>query len=120
MFAAGAKRLALRLVNDLRRTVWRMAYDPGAIDAALAAAVGDDAALIAELRMAFVEGATTAVQAMRAAANDADWRTAAWRLRGLAASFGAVRLMALAAAAADSGRRDPASIAKLERALTRL
>ena len=29
-----------------------MAYDPGAIDAALAAAVGDDPALIAELREA--------------------------------------------------------------------
>jgi len=35
-----------------------MAYDPGAIDATLAAAVGDDPALIAELRDAFLDTAT--------------------------------------------------------------
>ncbi len=33
-----------------------MAYDPGAIDATLAAAVGDEPALIAELREAFLDG----------------------------------------------------------------
>ena len=32
-----------------------MAYDPGAIDATLAAAVGDEPALIAELRGAFID-----------------------------------------------------------------
>ena len=96
-----------------------MAYDPGAIDAALAAAVGDEPALIAELRHAFVDGATRAVQAMRGAGCDQEWRSAATRLRGLAASFGAVRLMALAATAAE-GSRDVAICAKLERALARL
>ena len=44
-----------------------MAYDPGAIDAALAAAVGDEPALIAELRLAFVESAQRALAAMEAA-----------------------------------------------------
>ena len=97
-----------------------MAYDPGAIDAALSAAVGDDPQLIAELRRAFVEGATKSVGAMRAAASDDEWRAAASRLRGLAASFGAVRLMALAAGAAEGGARDPALTAKLERAVARL
>ena len=97
-----------------------MAYDPGAIDAALSAAVGDDPQLIADLRRAFVEGATKGVAAMRAAANDDDWRTAAWRLRGLAASFGAVRLMALAASAAEGGARDSVLTVKLERAVARL
>ena len=96
-----------------------MAYDPGAIDAALAAAVGDEPALIAELRLAFVEGAAGATRAMRVAASDEDWSVAAWRLRGLAASFGAVRLMALAAEAAGGGR-NPALLAKLERAVQRL
>ena len=96
-----------------------MAYDPGAIDAALAAAVGDEPALIVELRRAFVDGAVKATQAMRAATNEAEWRTAARRLRGLAASFGAVRLMALAAEAAE-GSRDPGLLGKLERAVARL
>ena len=97
-----------------------MAYDPGAIDAALSAAVGDDPQLIAELRRAFVEGATKAVGAMRTAGSDEEWREAAWRLRGLAASFGAVRLMALAASAGEGGARDLALTAKLERAVARL
>ncbi|MEA3016770.1 MAG: hypothetical protein QOI38_1492, partial [Sphingomonadales bacterium] len=34
-----------------------MAYDPGALDASLAAAVGSDPQLMAELRGAFVESA---------------------------------------------------------------
>ena len=96
-----------------------MAYDPGAIDAALSAAVGDEPALVAELRHAFVEGAVKAVHAMRTAAGDDDWHVAAMRLRGLAASFGAVRLMALAASAAEQAR-DPALLGKLERAVARL
>ena len=96
-----------------------MAYDPGAIDAALAAAVGDEPALVAELRRAFVEGAIGAVHAMRAADGDAGWCGAAARLRGLAASFGAVRLMALAASAIEGGR-DPALLGKVERAVARL
>jgi HPt (histidine-containing phosphotransfer) domain-containing protein len=96
-----------------------MAYDPGAIDAALSAAVGDDSALIADLRGAFVEGAARALAAMREARDDEVWRDAASRLRGLAASFGAVRLMALAAEASDTPR-DAALVLKLERAIARL
>lgn len=96
-----------------------MAYDPGAIDATLAAAVGDDPGLIAELRFAFAEGAERALAAM-AAADDADtWRAAAARLRGLAASFGAVRLMALVAQAGEGGP-DAAMLARIRRAIARL
>ena len=40
-----------------------MAYDPGAIDATLAAAVGDDPGLIAELRIALVDSAELAIAA---------------------------------------------------------
>lgn len=97
-----------------------MAYDPGAIDATLAAAVGDEPALIAELRLAFVEGADRAVAQMDDAANDEAWRTAAWRLKGLAASFGAVRLMALAEEAAAQSRGDRGTLARLKRAVARL
>lgn len=97
-----------------------MAYDPGAIDAALAAAVGDEPALIAELRLAFVESVDRAIGAIEAAADDDAWRAAAWRIKGLAASFGAVRLMALAEDAAGSAVGDRAMLARLRRAAARL
>lgn len=97
-----------------------MAYDPGAIDSTLAAAVGDEPALIAELREAFVDSAKRGLHALEAAPDGDTWSAAAMRLKGLAASFGAVRLMALAteAGAADPG--DAATLQKLKRAITRL
>ena len=96
-----------------------MAYDPGAIDATLAAAVGDEPALIAELRQAFVDSAVAALTALGNARNDVAWRTAAWRLKGLAASFGAVRLMALATEAANAPR-GAAMLRRVARAVERL
>ena len=96
-----------------------MSYDPGALHAALAAAVGDDSALIADLRIAFIESASRQLDLMGRARCDANWQLAAWRLKGLAASFGAVRLMALAAQAAD-GARDTAILGKLRRSVMRL
>lgn len=97
-----------------------MAYDPGAIDATLAAAVGEDPALIAELRMAFLDSARRALVALEAAQTDADWRTAAWRLKGLAASFGAVRLMAIASEASEAVVHDADLLRRLRRAVERL
>lgn len=96
-----------------------MAYDPGAIDSALAAAVGDEPGLIAELRVAFVESAERTLIALERAATPEDWRTAAARLKGLAASFGAVRLMALATEAADRAG-DAELLTKIKRAVARL
>ncbi|HEX4694026.1 Hpt domain-containing protein [Sphingomonas sp.] len=96
-----------------------MAYDPGAIDATLAAAVGDEPVLIAELRIAFIDSAERALAAIENATDDAGWAVNAARLKGLAASFGAVRLMALAADAAKApGDRE--HIRKLRRAIERL
>jgi HPt (histidine-containing phosphotransfer) domain-containing protein len=98
-----------------------MAYDPGAIDATLAAAVGNDPALIAELRLAFHDSAERTLAARAAAGDDAvAWVAAAARLRGLAASFGAVRLMAQAAAAAEATPGDEQVTARLRRAVARL
>lgn len=97
-----------------------MAYDPGAIDATLAAAVGDEPGLIAELRVAFVESAVKALAQMASATEVDGWRTGATRLKGLAASFGAVRLMALAATAADGRVGDAVMLSKLKRAVARL
>lgn len=97
-----------------------MAYDPGAIDATLAAAVGDEPALIAELRLAFTDSVERSLTQLAGAADAESWRAAAWRLKGLAASFGAVRLMALATEAAEGEPLNGAMVAKLRRSAARL
>lgn len=97
-----------------------MAYDPGAIDATLAAAVGDEPMLIVELRIAFLESAERALTVMTLATDADEWRAAAWRLRGLAASFGAIRLMTLVTAVADGDPRDAEGLKKLRRAVSGL
>ncbi len=97
-----------------------MAYDPGAIDATLAAAVGDDPALIAELREVFLDSAKANVTALVRAEGAADWSAQALRLKGLAASFGAVRLMALAGEAANAPAGDAEVLRKIKRAVDRL
>ena len=97
-----------------------MAYDPGAIDATLAAAVGDEPALIAELREAFLESVRRGLDGLERAEDPEEWRGAACRLKGLAASFGAVRLMAIANEAVDAPPRDLNLLRKLHRAVERL
>ena len=97
-----------------------MAYDPGAIDATLAAAVGDEPSLIAELREAFLDGTRLGVARLAAASDGTAWKDAALRLKGLSASFGAVRLMALAGEAADAPVGDAEVLRKLKRAVERL
>lgn len=94
-----------------------MSYDPGALDAALAAAVGDDAALIADLRHAFLESAERQIDLLARARCDANWHLAAWRLKGLAASFGVSGLMVLADEAAASAPGDPRILRRLRAAL---
>lgn len=94
-----------------------MSYDPGALHAALAAAVGDDSALISDLRMAFMESATRQVDLLGRARCDANWELAAWRLKGLAASFGLTALMALADEAAEAAPGDPRILRRLHAAL---
>ena len=88
-----------------------------AISISLAAAVGDDRALVAELETAFMESASRHVEAMRNAADDHDWRDAALRLKGLAASFGATALMQYARQAAEARRADPDVLGGIERSL---
>lgn len=97
-----------------------MAYDPGAIDATLAAAVGDEPQLIAELRQAFVEGVQRGLSGLETAPDGDHWRIAAARLKGLAASFGAVRLMALASEAIEGVPHDAVLLRKLRRVVSRL
>lgn len=97
-----------------------MAYDPGAIDATLAAAVGDEPALIAELREAFLDGVKRCLEGMKSADTPDGWTSAALLLKGLAASFGAIRLMALAGEAANGQAHDGAVLRRLHRAIERL
>ncbi len=97
-----------------------MAYDPGQIDATLAAAVGDDPALVAELRGAFLDSARNALTALEMADAADHWQAAAFRLKGLAGSFGAVRLMALATALSGAAPGDPELIKRARRAIARL
>lgn len=84
-----------------------MSYDVGSLDAALAAAVGEDAGLIADLRHAFVESAVRQLDLLERARCDANWELAAWRLKGLGASFGVAGLVALAEEAEQAAPGDP-------------
>ncbi|KEY97506.1 hypothetical protein AI27_18440 [Sphingomonas sp. BHC-A] len=94
-----------------------MSYDPGALNAALAAAVGDDRPLIEDLRVAFIESAERQVDLLGRSRCDANWQLAAWRLKGLAASFGLTGLMAMADEAADAAPGDPRILRRLRAAL---
>src|SRR5215210_1427780 len=94
-----------------------MAYDPGALHASLAAAVGSDPQLMAELRNAFVESAARQLDLMGRSRCDANWRMAASRLKSVAASFGAVGLLALADEALDGAPGDPVVLRKLGAAI---
>ncbi|WP_294191340.1 Hpt domain-containing protein [uncultured Sphingomonas sp.] len=97
-----------------------MAYDPGAIDHALSAAVGDDPALIADLRAAFIDSAQGVFRALELAGDDLAWRDALLRLRGLAASFGAVRLAALAIDTVEAPVGDARALRLIRRNIERL
>ncbi len=94
-----------------------MAYDPGALDKTLAAAVGDDSALIKELRGAFLDSAGRQVYALHSAVNDQQWQAAAWRLKGLAASFGVTEMMTLAGEAAEGIPFDRTQLGRIDKAL---
>ena len=94
-----------------------MAYDPGALNASLAAAVGSDPLLMAELRGAFVESAARQLDLMGRARCDANWNIAASRLKSVAASFGAVGLLALADEALDGAPGDPVVQRKIAAAI---
>jgi hypothetical protein len=85
-----------------------MAYLGEAIDAHLVSALGDDPALLRELRCAFLESAFAALDLMARARCDANWRMAAERLKGLAATFHGIELIAIADQAIAGVPGDPA------------
>ena len=97
-----------------------MTYEHGTIDSALAAVAGDEPAVIQDLRCAFVEGVTRALEAMRLAEDGQEWREASLRLKGLAASVNALPLMTLAGQAADRDTRDVVLLDKIAEVVARL
>ena len=96
-----------------------MVYEAGALDATLAAAAGDDAALMSELRVAFVESAVKQLDLLKRSRCDGNWNVAAMRLKGLAASFHAEELLLAAENALSSAPGEPAAIRDIETVLDR-
>ena len=94
-----------------------MAQVAGDFDATLAAAAGEDAELLAELRGAFVDSLTQQVGLLRRARCDGNWHVAAMRLRGLGASFHAPELIRLAELALDGAPGEPGVLRKLDQLL---
>jgi HPt (histidine-containing phosphotransfer) domain-containing protein len=91
-----------------------MVYESGALDQTLAAAAGDDPALLAELRTAFVESLERQIDLLRRARCDGNWTIAAQRLKGLAASFHAGELIKLADEAIEAAPGEPTVVRRIE------
>jgi hypothetical protein len=87
----------------------------GDFDATLAAAAGEDPALLAELRAAFVDSLAQQIDLLRRSRCDANWLVAAQRLRGLGASFHAPELVRLAELALEGAPGEPGVLRKLDR-----
>ncbi|MET4897628.1 Hpt domain-containing protein [Sphingomonadaceae bacterium jetA1] len=97
-----------------------MTYEHGTIDAALAAVAGDEPAVIQDLRMAFIEGVTRALEAMHGAEDGQSWRESALRMKGLAASVSALPLMTLATQAAERDGPDSELLDRIGQVVARL
>lgn len=97
-----------------------MSMEYGAFDTALAAAVGDDPTLVAELRQAFVGSAKRQLDLLGRSRCDANWQYSCYRLKGLAASFGVNEIIALAEEANSGAPGDPVVLRKLGVAIANL
>ena len=63
-----------------------MAFATFDLDATIAAAAGEDAALLSELRMAFAESLARQIDLLRRARCDGNWTVAAMRLRNVSST----------------------------------
>jgi HPt (histidine-containing phosphotransfer) domain-containing protein len=97
-----------------------MAYQFGSLDASLAAAIGDDTALMAELRDALIANAQTHADLLSRSRCDANWQVAAHRLKGLAASFGVTGLVDAADEALEAAPGDPVALRRVRKAIDAL
>ena len=106
-----------RGVNDASHKSLVMAYDPGTLNASLAAAVGADSELMGELRAAFLESAARQLDLMTRARCDANWVVSASRLKSVSASFGVKGLTGLADEALEGAPGDPAILRRIAHGL---
>lgn len=90
-----------------------MAYESGSFETALAAAAGEDFALFAELRLAFLESASRQLDLLRRSRCDGNWRMAAMRLQGIASSFHDSALETMARDALTGAPGDPAVLRQI-------
>lgn len=97
-----------------------MSVDYGAFDTALKAAAGDDTALAGELRASFVESIQRQLSLLARSRCDANWQYTCWRIKGVAASFGASRLIELADEAENGAPGDPVVIRNMVQALSEI
>ncbi len=91
-----------------------MLFDNGALDATLAAAAVDDPTLLGELRAAYADSVARQLDLLRRSRCDANWAMAALRLRGLATSFHAEELIALADEALESAPGEPVTLRRID------
>jgi hypothetical protein len=98
----------------------RMAYDYRGLDWSIAAALGDDGALLGELHQALVQDAREAANLLERSRCDANWTSAARKLENLAMSFGSKRLEQAAKQALSLAPNDPTSIRAITRAIDSL
>jgi len=97
-----------------------MSYEGGNLDQALSAVVGDDPLLIHDLRRAFLESADRQIDMAARARDEAGWKQALWRLRGLSGSFGIVAMIALVDEAERAKPGDARALRRLRAALDSL
>jgi HPt (histidine-containing phosphotransfer) domain-containing protein len=97
-----------------------MSYQFGSLDASMAAALGDDTALMVELRDALISNALEHADLLSRSRCDANWWLAAHRLKGLAASFGAADLAAAADDALVAVPGDPVALRGVRAAIEAL
>lgn len=101
-------------LNPLSHSNGAMAFATRDFDATIAAAAGEDPALLGELRAAFAESLARQIDLLRRARCDGNWAVAAMRLKGLGASFHAPDLIRLAERALDGAPGEPVVIRDLE------
>lgn len=97
-----------------------MTHETGTLDATLCAAAGNDPAMLQELRDAFIQSVARQVDLLERSRCDGNWRIAAMRLKGLAASFHAGDLQALAEEALAGAPGEPGVVRSLKRFVDRL
>ncbi len=97
-----------------------MAYQNTQLDSMLVSALGDDPLLVKELRDAFLASAREHLAALKAAPTLSQWHMAAWKFKGLCASFGVDEMADIAAEATDSERGDPALLRRLQKQIEAL